>query len=64
MPDLRAARQSPVRWTDSHAQTKRQEAASEAAPELAEPVCQARCSLRRLRPTGSTLSKFAPPQGR
>jgi hypothetical protein len=23
MPDLRAARQSPVRWTDSHARTKR-----------------------------------------
>jgi hypothetical protein len=44
MPDLRAARQSPVRWTDSHARTKRQEETSEAAPEPAELVCQARCS--------------------
>jgi hypothetical protein len=44
MPDLRAARQSPVRWTDSHARTKRQEATSEAAPEPAELACQARYS--------------------
>jgi hypothetical protein len=44
MPDLRAARQSPVRWTDNHARTKRQEATSEVAPELAEPACQARYS--------------------
>jgi hypothetical protein len=44
MPDLRAARQSPVRWTDSHARTKRQEATSEAAPEPADPACQTSCS--------------------
>jgi hypothetical protein len=44
MSDLRAARQSPVRWTVSHARTKRQETTSEAAPKPAEPVCQARCS--------------------
>jgi hypothetical protein len=44
MPDLRVARQSPVRWTDSHARTKRREATPEAAPEPAEPACQARCS--------------------
>jgi hypothetical protein len=36
-PPVRAAQQSPVRWTDSHARIKRQEAASEAATELAEP---------------------------
>jgi hypothetical protein len=39
MPDLRAARQSPVRWTDSHARTKQQEATSKAALEPAEPAC-------------------------
>jgi hypothetical protein len=44
MPDLRAAQQSPMRWMDSHARTKRQEATSEAALEPAEPACQARCS--------------------
>jgi hypothetical protein len=31
MPDLRAARLSSVRWTDSHARTKQQEATSEVA---------------------------------
>jgi hypothetical protein len=41
---VRTAQQSPVRWTDDHAQTKRQEAASEAAPEQAEPASQTRCS--------------------
>jgi hypothetical protein len=35
--DSRTARPSPVRWTDSHAPTKRQEAASEAAPGPSEP---------------------------
>jgi hypothetical protein len=43
-PPVRMARQPPVRWTDSNARTKRQEAASEAAPEPAEPASQARCS--------------------
>jgi hypothetical protein len=44
MPDLLAARLSPVRWTDSHTQIKRQEAASDAATEPAEPASQARWS--------------------
>jgi hypothetical protein len=44
MPDLRATRQSPVRWTDDHARIRWQEAASEAATELAEPASQARWS--------------------
>jgi hypothetical protein len=57
---VRAAQQSPVRWMDSHAQIKRQEAVSEAATEPAEPASQARWSRRRLRPTGPALSKFAP----
>jgi hypothetical protein len=43
-PPVRTAQQSPVRWTDSHARTKRQEAASEAMPEPAEPASQARYS--------------------
>jgi hypothetical protein len=44
MPDLRAARLSPVRWMDSHALIKQQEAASEVATEPAEPASQARWS--------------------
>jgi hypothetical protein len=44
MPDLCAARLSPVQWTNSHARIKRQEAASEAAIEPAEPASQARWS--------------------
>jgi hypothetical protein len=44
MPDLRAARLSPVRLMDSHARIKRQEAASEATTEPAEPASQARWS--------------------
>jgi hypothetical protein len=43
-PPVRTAQQLPVRWTDSHARTKRQEAASEAVPETPEPASQARCS--------------------
>jgi hypothetical protein len=43
-PPVRTAQQSPVRWTDGHARTKRQEAASEAVPEPAEPTIQARWS--------------------
>jgi hypothetical protein len=43
-PPVRTAQQSPVRWTDSHARIKRQEAASEAAIEPAEPASQARWS--------------------
>jgi hypothetical protein len=44
MPDLRAARQSPVWWTDGHARIRRQEAASEAVTESPKPVSQARWS--------------------
>jgi hypothetical protein len=43
-PDLLVARLSPVRWTDSHARIKRQEAASDAVIEPAEPASQARWS--------------------
>jgi hypothetical protein len=42
--DPRTARPLSVRWTDSHAPTKRQEAASEAAPGPSEPGSQARGS--------------------
>jgi hypothetical protein len=40
--DLRTARPSPVRWTDSHAPSKRQEAAPEAAPKPPRPGSQTR----------------------
>jgi hypothetical protein len=40
--DLRAARPSPVRLTSSHAPTKQQEAASEAAPKPPKPRHRAR----------------------
>jgi hypothetical protein len=43
-PPVRTVQQSPVRWTDGHARIKRQEAASEAATEPAEPASQARWS--------------------
>jgi hypothetical protein len=43
-PLVRAAQQSPLRWTDGHARIKRQEAASDAATEPAEPASQARWS--------------------
>jgi hypothetical protein len=43
-PPVCTAQQSPVWWTDGHDRTKRQEAASEAVPEPAEPASQARCS--------------------
>jgi hypothetical protein len=43
-PPVRTTRQSPVRWTNSHAWTKQQEAASEATLEPAEPASQARFS--------------------
>jgi hypothetical protein len=46
--DLRTARPSPVRWTDSHAPTKRQETASEAAPRPSKPKSQTIGSWRRL----------------
>jgi hypothetical protein len=40
--DLRTTRPLPVQWTDSHATTKRQETASEAAPRPSKPRSQAR----------------------
>jgi hypothetical protein len=43
-PPVRTAQQSPVRWKDGHARTKRQEAASKAALEPAKPASQAHCS--------------------
>jgi hypothetical protein len=42
--DLRTAQPSPVRWTGSHAPSKRQEAAPEAAPKPSRPKSQARGS--------------------
>jgi hypothetical protein len=42
--DLRTAQPSPVRWTDSHAPSKRQEAAPEAAPKPPKPRSQTRGS--------------------
>jgi hypothetical protein len=43
-PPVRTAQQPPVRWADGHARIKRQEAASKAAREPAEPASQARWS--------------------
>jgi hypothetical protein len=42
--DPRTAQPSPVRWTDSHALSKRQEAAPEAAPKPPRPRSQTRGS--------------------
>jgi hypothetical protein len=42
--DPRTARPSPIRWTDSHAPSKRQEAAPEAAPKPPRPRSQTRGS--------------------
>jgi hypothetical protein len=58
--DLRTARPSPVRWTGSHAPTKRQEAESEAAPRPPKPGKRARGSRRHLQSAGPTYPKFAP----
>jgi hypothetical protein len=43
-PQVRTVQRPPVRRTDGHARIKRQEAASEAATEPAEPASQARWS--------------------
>jgi hypothetical protein len=40
--DLRTSRPSPMQWTNSHAPTKRQETASEAAPRPSKPRSQTR----------------------
>jgi hypothetical protein len=42
--DLRTAQPSPMRWTDSYAPVRRQEAASEAAPKPSKPRNQTRGS--------------------
>jgi hypothetical protein len=56
--DLRTARPSPVRWTGSHAPTKRQEAASEAAPRPSKPGNRARGGRWRLQSAGLAYPKF------
>jgi hypothetical protein len=43
-PPVRTTQQPPVWWADGHARIKRQEAASEAATEPAEPASQGRWS--------------------
>jgi hypothetical protein len=53
--NLRTARPSPVRWTDSHAPTKRQEA----APRPSKPGNQARGGRQHLQSAGSAYPKFA-----
>jgi hypothetical protein len=57
--DLRTAQPSPVRWTDSHALTKQQEAASEAAPKPPKPRHRARDGWRCLQSAGPAYPKFA-----
>jgi hypothetical protein len=57
--DLRTARPSPVQWTDSHTPTKRQEAASEAAPRPSKPGNRAHGGRRRLQSTGPAYPKSA-----
>jgi hypothetical protein len=57
--DLRTARPSPVRWTGSHASTKQQEPASEAAPKPPKPRHRARGGWRRLQSAGPAYPKFA-----
>jgi hypothetical protein len=57
--NLRTTRSSPVQWTDSHAPTKRQEAASEAAPKPSKPRNRARGGWRRLQSALPAYPKFA-----
>jgi hypothetical protein len=56
--DLRTARLSPVRWMGSHAPTKQQEAASEAAPRPSKLGNRARGGRRRLQSAGPAYPKF------
>jgi hypothetical protein len=57
--DLCTTRPSPIRWTDNHAPTKRQEAASEAAPRPSKPGNRARGGQRRLQLAGPAYPKSA-----
>jgi hypothetical protein len=57
--DLRTARPSPVRWTGSHAPTKRQEAVSEAAPRPSKPGNRAHGGRRHPQLAGPAYPKFA-----
>jgi hypothetical protein len=57
--DLRTTRPSSVRWTNSHALTKWQEAASEAAPRPSKPGNRAYGGRRRLQSAGPTYPKPA-----
>jgi hypothetical protein len=57
--DLRTARSSPVRWTGSHAPTKRQEAALEAAPRPSKPGNRARSGRRHRQLAGPAYPKIA-----
>jgi hypothetical protein len=57
--DLRTARPSPVRWMNSHAPTKQQEATSEAAPKPSKLGNWARGGRRRLQSAGPAYLKFA-----
>jgi hypothetical protein len=57
--DLCTARPSPVRWTDSHAPTKRHEAASKAAPRPSKPGNRARGGRRHPQLASPTYPKFA-----
>jgi hypothetical protein len=56
--DLRTARPSPVRWTGSHAPTKRQEAASEVAPRPSKPGNRARGGRQHSQSAGPAYPKF------
>jgi hypothetical protein len=55
----RTTRLSLVRWTDSHAPTKWQEAALEAAPKPSKPRNRARGGWRRLQLASLVYPKFA-----
>jgi hypothetical protein len=57
--NLRTTRPSPVRWTDSHTPTKRQEAASEGATRPSKPGNRACGGRRHLQSPGPTYPKFA-----
>lgn len=57
--DRRTVRPSPVRWTGSHAPTKRQEAASEATPRPSKPGNRARGVRRHPQSAGPAYPKFA-----